>query len=473
VKDAAGAAYRGSVKVPELKPIELGGEWKFTPERKSIRAPYAKVQRDLGRNGERSGWQRQEFPDLEWPQAWLSRERFTVRQWSLMGPFPNADYKGFDEVYPPELGFDPKATCQGDGGKPLHWIDFDETSTYYTELAGPLSIPSGQRWVTAYAHTYLYSPVARRVHIRTTANNNAKVWVNGENLLDWLIVPWYYEMREEFALTREVGLKAGWNDLLLKVSRGQRGDFAFMVRVTDLNGANLDDLVVSREKFDVATRAQQPAQPYTTWYRIPVPTTAVAVKLGKSKSPSTVFYNGRKLTLGADGNYAFGAAALGADNVLAIRMNGDEGPTDEPEFLLGSGRMKAGSWTFHGLPYYSGAAAYEKEVEIPRQYAGTRLVLDCGDVGVVADVQVNGKSAGARVWLPFRFDITKLVQPGKNTIRILVTNTMENERAVENHSEKLDHIKLNGLLGPVRMLPYTDAVIECHRELVSSARSSK
>jgi len=139
VKDAAGAAYRGSVKVPELKPIELGGEWKFTPERKSIRAPYAKVQRDLGRNGERSGWQRQEFPDLEWPQAWLSRERFTVRQWSLMGPFPNADYKGFDEVYPPELGFDPKATCQGDGGKPLHWIDFDETSTYYTELAGPLS----------------------------------------------------------------------------------------------------------------------------------------------------------------------------------------------------------------------------------------------------------------------------------------------------------------------------------------------
>jgi hypothetical protein len=473
VKDAAGASYQGSVKVPALKPIELSGDWKFTPQRKEIRAPYALTRHDPGNAGERSGWQKQDFPDVTWPKTWLSRERFTIRQWSLMGPFSNVDYKGFEEAFPPEQGFDPKAICTGAKDRPLHWIDYDETTTYYTELAKALVIPDGQLWVTAYAHTYLYSPVARRVQIRTTADNNAKVWVNGENLLDWLIVPWYYELREDFALTREVDLKAGWNEMLLKVSRGQRGSFAFMVRVTDLNGDNLDDLIASREKYDVAARAKEPAPVSSTWYRIPVPTTAIAVKLPRAKGPSTVFYNGRQITPAADGSYQFGAAAVGKDNVLAIRLSGDESPADEPEFVLGASRIQAGSWTYNGLPYFTGSAAYEKEIEIPRQYAGSRLVLDCGDVGVVADVQVNGKPAGARVWLPFRFDITKLVQPGKNTIRILVSNTMENERAVENHADKLDQIKLNGLLGPVRIIPYADTVIECHREVANSARSAK
>jgi len=469
VTDATGASYRGATPAPALKPIELAGEWKFTPERQAIRAPYAMMRHDAGNKGARAGWQRQDFPDLTWTKTWLSRERFTIRQWSLMGPFPNDDYKGFDEVFLPEKGFDPKLLCKGAKDTPLHWIDYDETNSYYTELAKALFIPDGQRWVTAYAHTYLYSPVARRVQIRTTADNNAKVWVNGENLLDWLIVPWYFEMREDFALTREVGLKAGWNDLLLKISRGQRGSFAFMARVTDLNGDNLDDLIVSREKYDVAARAAKPAPVDATWYRIPAPATAVAVKLPRLKSGTTVYYDGRKLTPGSDGSYAFGAAA-GKNDVVVLRMNGDESPADEPEFTLGTGALQAGSWTYNGLPYYSGSAAYEKTVEIPQAYIGRRLVLDCGDVGVAAEVQVNGKAAGTRVWLPFQFDITKLVQPGRNTIRILVTNTMENERAVENHADKLDQIKLNGLLGPVRILPYADVTIECHREMARSAK---
>ena len=96
-------------------------------------------------------------------------------------------------------------------------------------------------------------------------------------------------------------------------------------------------------------------------------------------------------------------------------------------------------------------------------------MLDCGDVGVVAQVLVNGQSAGVRVWLPFRFDIGKLVRPGKNTIRIVVTNAMDSERAVENHADKLDQIKLNGLLGPVRIIPYADVEIECRRAPAQTA----
>jgi hypothetical protein len=80
------------------------------------------------------------------------------------------------------------------------------------------------------------------------------------------------------------------------------------------------------------------------------------------------------------------------------------------------------------------------------------LTLDCGTVGVVAEVWVNGKSAGVRVWQPFTFDITGLAQPGRNRIKILVTNTMSNGRAVENHAGLLPKIDVNGLHGPVRIL---------------------
>jgi hypothetical protein len=57
-----------------------------------------------------------------------------------------------------------------------------------------------------------------------------------------------------------------------------------------------------------------------------------------------------------------------------------------------------------------------------------------------------------RVWQPFSFDITGLARPGRNRVKILVTNTMANGRAIENHAGLLPKIDVNGLHGPVRVL---------------------
>jgi hypothetical protein len=38
---------------------------------------------------------------------------------------------------------------------------------------------------------------------------------------------------------------------------------------------------------------------------------------------------------------------------------------------------------------------------------------------------------------------------------------MESERSVENREFRLDKIKRNGLLGPVRIVPYFDGEIRC------------
>ncbi len=85
------------------------------------------------------------------------------------------------------------------------------------------------------------------------------------------------------------------------------------------------------------------------------------------------------------------------------------------------------SWPEHteeGIKYFSGSATYTKEIDIPVTMVkkDLELSLDLGQVEVIAEVNVNGKDAGILWKLPFRTDITALVKPGKNTLKIRVTN---------------------------------------------------
>jgi hypothetical protein len=188
---------------------------------------------------------------------------------------------------------------------------------------------------------------------------------------------------------------------------------------------------------------------------------STAVRLPGLKGPAELYFNGEALRLGSDGTARLPRAADGEKDVLALRTGADETLPDSPEFILGVATIEPGSWTTSGLPYYSGSAAYEREFDLPEPYAGKKLTLDCGRVGTAAEVWVNEKPAGVRVWLPYAFDISQLARPGVNRLKIIVTNTMENARAVENHARKLERIDVNGLLGPVTITPYLEAELKC------------
>lgn len=79
----------------------------------------------------------------------------------------------------------------------------------------------------------------------------------------------------------------------------------------------------------------------------------------------------------------------------------------------------------------------------------------------VTEVFVNGPPTGTAVWRPFRVDITKLVKSGVNRLRILVTNTEANQRAVGTYHRILKNIDVDGLEGPVEVVPYVDATVAC------------
>jgi|SRR5579875_3765280 len=88
------------------------------------------------------------------------------------------------------------------------------------------------------------------------------------------------------------------------------------------------------------------------------------------------------------------------------------------------------SWTeFPNARYFSGRGTYETTVNVPASYltSGTRIVLDMGEVKNIAEVWANGQYGGVAWKRPYVVDITQLLHPGVNKIRIDVTNLLINK----------------------------------------------
>lgn len=80
-----------------------------------------------------------------------------------------------------------------------------------------------------------------------------------------------------------------------------------------------------------------------------------------------------------------------------------------------------------GVKYFSGTASWQRSFDLtPKDLIGNHLILDLGQVAVLAEIYVNGKSAGMCWKPPFRLDITNLLKPGENQLDIRVTNLWVN-----------------------------------------------
>jgi hypothetical protein len=79
----------------------------------------------------------------------------------------------------------------------------------------------------------------------------------------------------------------------------------------------------------------------------------------------------------------------------------------------------------NAIKYYSGTALYITTFDY-RSAAGAKVWLDAGKVANLAEVFINGKPCGVIWTSPYRVNITQALRPGKNELRIAVTNTWAN-----------------------------------------------
>ena len=79
--------------------------------------------------------------------------------------------------------------------------------------------------------------------------------------------------------------------------------------------------------------------------------------------------------------------------------------------------------------------------------------MDLGEVRESAELWVNSRCVGARIWPPYSFDITRYVVPGRNDIRVIASNLLSNHMfwAEAGRRDKPGKVCPSGLLGPVRI----------------------
>jgi hypothetical protein len=427
--------------------LVVEGPWRVTPMLGETPACYARTMTCTQGEGLARGFHRPELNDRFWPQEWLSPERFTLRDWWVIGPFDYRHHLGYDYAYPPERQLHLDATYEGKDGLTVRWrrwIAPDRTVDLDAATGQALKHWGGMQFKTAYALTHFDSPDELECELRIVGDSNAKAWLNGEPVLtERDDHQGYLELRDAFGFRRRVRLRRGRNSLLVKVSQGMRygGTFGFVARLCDADGRPL-----------LPPLGSAPARGQERWYRLGVPAGTTGLRLPAGAEGAQLWLDGEQVE----------AVASPREGVLAVRVEAGAELLDFPVFDVGPAERLLGSLTHTGLSFYCGTVAYETELDLPAAGNG-RLLLDLGTVGSAAEVWLNGEKSGERVWRPYVFDLTALAHEGRNSLRVVVANTRANERARGPHQVALwdlpvrgpallERIDENGLHGPVRVL---------------------
>ncbi len=92
----------------------------------------------------------------------------------------------------------------------------------------------------------------------------------------------------------------------------------------------------------------------------------------------------------------------------------------------GSGLVGARpGWNEQGHPFYSADVSYRQQFRVDK--AKGRFLVALPDwLGSVAEVKVNGKSAGYIVSAPWECDVTKQIKRGANDVEVVVIGTLKN-----------------------------------------------
>jgi hypothetical protein len=115
----------------------------------------------------------------------------------------------------------------------------------------------------------------------------------------------------------------------------------------------------------------------------------------------------------------------------------------------------------------SGTGTYTAKVTVPAGWLarGRGVYLQLGSVGGASQATVNGRSVGPQVVPEVRTDVSRLLHPGDNELRVVVATTLKNKMVSLARGQDPNAViylaqpatQPYGLLGPVQLVPFSRA----------------
>jgi hypothetical protein len=99
------------------------------------------------------------------------------------------------------------------------------------------------------------------------------------------------------------------------------------------------------------------------------------------------------------------------------------------------------SWTQSptpGIKYFSGTGTYQNSFKLDAGAVKKNVILNLGEVRDVAEVYINGKSAGILWKKPFQVDISQFIKTGVNDLKIEIVNLWVNRMTGDMLSDPKD-----------------------------------
>jgi hypothetical protein len=113
--------------------------------------------------------------------------------------------------------------------------------------------------------------------------------------------------------------------------------------------------------------------------------------------------------------------------VMPVYLLGDflVKPAKQGFEITGGAIESLGSWREAGLPFYSQEVSYSQKFSVSKANESAFKVKLNEWNGSVAEVFVNGQSAGLIAWQPNELDVTNLLKEGENEITVKVTGSLK------------------------------------------------
>ena len=185
----------------------------------------------------------------------LPRQFGFLMHWQVIGPFDNAEGRGFDAVYPPEQAVDLAAQVAGRDG-PVSWKPLATTDAYGMVDLNP-SYPGpegGLKEVVAYAFTAYDAAEGRDAELRLGCKNAWKLWHNGRLLFG----------RDEY----HRGMKIDQYRLPIRLERGRNTILVKLCQDAQKQGCQRQDQQNGRDRGHRgpgSAHASSPSSPPRLW----------------------------------------------------------------------------------------------------------------------------------------------------------------------------------------------------------------